>query len=1259
MAQNQPPKNHSVSPPPSKPKPNLALQIIQVVGSLKVTVALFVLSLILVFFGTVVQTYYGIDRVMREYFHSWIVHIEFRLIDTFFERFFIEFGWPKSKPIDNSVTHNFSTFPFPAGFTLGWAMVLNLTAAHVVMFIKLYRQYQTAQRQADRQRELNPTLENEPLSGGSLFTKLLLARSGIYILHFGVILLLFGEYVRATQAHESRMMIYEGRKVGFTEDFHKTELAFIDVTDPNATTEKVVVIPHQLLMEAARDQNPNAAPITHPEIPFSIEVLSWYRNTTPLKTAGPDDPSFLYSGQRVTLKPAKEVSGTEGGQIDLPAVVVKLTDTQTGQDLGQKLYPTRVTTKEIITSGDRKFAVQLRFERTYKDYTIFLNRIDTIYYPGTETPKSYESHVTLEDPSANEKREVRIWMNNPLRYKGDTLYQSGAPPKDHEGTRYTVLQVVKNPGSTMPYWSCAIITLGMLVHFLIKLFGFSMKELNRNQTQTPQPTASAGSNSHSVAVKRKWLVWGMPTVLFVLCALMVGGKWFSSGKPKEGQFDFTTLGKIPVQHNGRVQPLDTLARSSLMVWSEGKQEFIEDYRSKSSNGKSRTGGEPEGIARPAVQLFFDLAAGIDRIEDHEIFRVNNLDLLQMLELPPRPGWFRYSLADLSPKLQKVFEVAAKAKKKSKEERTELDVKCTELVRNINALESIRRQFDPGIIPVYTDDGKWLSVMDLQKKYAPDVREQAEKEAQLEMATITEEELENRLLGIFKLPKETLIQRLGEAKLRDFRNKQIEEEANSLVERTKISKAAALQKATLLVDEQMKKVNNEQLIQVIGRDDYKKRLEEIREQLFEDRFTAKLIEKTNQKAGEESPQAAAYFQLLKNYKAAREKQIEFETLKTLAKNRETSGGVDTNQLNQLQTESYQAVAEFNAQAQDYLRQFGSAESGLFDADTVKKVLMEANLNRFDPFLQCLVLYIVMFLLAVTAWVFFWNPTLSKTFVLSAVAVGLVTFTVHTWGGVMRMMIAGRPPVTNLYSSAIFIGWGSILVCFILELFTRRGFASAAGAALGFGTMIISRHLAVTGDTLEQMQAVLDTNFWLATHVVIVTIGYVASLLAGALGLIYLCLGMCTPILRDREVNRLFNAVIYGVVCFGMLTSFVGTVLGGIWADQSWGRFWGWDPKENGAVLVVIWNALILHARWGGMIKQRGVAVMSIFGAAVTVWSWFGTNQLGIGLHAYGFNATLATGCAVAWVFCAMFCLVGMLIPTRYWYSFAPQVPVIKK
>jgi ABC-type transport system involved in cytochrome c biogenesis permease subunit len=98
------------------------------------------------------------------------------------------------------------------------------------------------------------------------------------------------------------------------------------------------------------------------------------------------------------------------------------------------------------------------------------------------------------------------------------------------------------------------------------------------------------------------------------------------------------------------------------------------------------------------------------------------------------------------------------------------------------------------------------------------------------------------------------------------------------------------------------------------------------------------------------------------------------------------------------------------------------------------------------------------------------------------------------------------------------------------------------------------------------------------------------------------------------------MIYGVVCFALLFSFTGTILGGIWADQSWGRFWGWDPKENGAVLIVLWNALILHARWGGLIRHRGLAVLAVLGNVVTAFSWFGTNLLGIGLHSYGFTQT---------------------------------------
>src|SRR3954469_20102757 len=183
----------------------------------------------------------------------------------------------------------------------------------------------------------------------------------------------------------------------------------------------------------------------------------------------------------------------------------------------------------------------------------------------------------------------------------------------------------------------------------------------------------------------------------------------------------------------------------------------------------------------------------------------------------------------------------------------------------------------------------------------------------------------------------------------------------------------------------------------------------------------------------------------------------------------------------------------------------------------------------------------------------------------------------------------------------------------------------------------------------MRAVLDTNLWLATHVVTVTSGYAATFLAGFLALIYIVRGVFTKSLDKATADSLARMV-YGIVCFAMLFSFVGTVLGGIWADQSWGRFWGWDPKENGAVLIVLWNAIVLHARWGGLVKDRGVALLAIFGNVVTAWSWFGTNMLGIGLHSYGFMDK-ALFWLVSFVMLQLgLILIGSLIPISWWRSF---------
>jgi ABC-type transport system involved in cytochrome c biogenesis permease subunit len=270
--------------------------------------------------------------------------------------------------------------------------------------------------------------------------------------------------------------------------------------------------------------------------------------------------------------------------------------------------------------------------------------------------------------------------------------------------------------------------------------------------------------------------------------------------------------------------------------------------------------------------------------------------------------------------------------------------------------------------------------------------------------------------------------------------------------------------------------------------------------------------------------------------------------------------------------------------------------------------------------------------------------------SAFYLVILAWVIHTFGLVFRMYLEGRPPVTNLYSSAIFIGWAAVILGMVLEKIYHDGIGCVVAAFAGFITQIIAHNLALGGDTMEMMRAVLDTNFWLATHVVTVTLGYASTFVAGFLAIIYILRGVFTTTLSVETAKSLARMV-YGVVCFATLFSFVGTVLGGIWADQSWGRFWGWDPKENGALLIVLWNATILHARWGGLVRERGLMNLAVFGNIVTSFSWFGVNMLGIGLHSYGF-----TDAAFKWLILFIATQVALiflgLTPVTMWRSFQP-------
>jgi ABC-type transport system involved in cytochrome c biogenesis permease subunit len=338
--------------------------------------------------------------------------------------------------------------------------------------------------------------------------------------------------------------------------------------------------------------------------------------------------------------------------------------------------------------------------------------------------------------------------------------------------------------------------------------------------------------------------------------------------------------------------------------------------------------------------------------------------------------------------------------------------------------------------------------------------------------------------------------------------------------------------------------------------------------------------------------------------------------------------------------------FNGEVAEYAAMLDQQIPGV-----TRKARFEVFFNTLQPFYQGTILYVLTFLLVcgslLTAG--FKASALSGALARAGVAVLIFTFILHTLGLVARVYMQGYAPVTNLYSSAVFLGWFCVVMGLFMEWLFKNRIGTALAAVIGFITLIIAHNLA-DGDTMQMMQAVLDSNFWLATHVTTVTMGYSATFLAGFIGIVFILMGVYTPWLTP-EVHKTLGKMMYGAIAFAMLFSFVGTVLGGIWADQSWGRFWGWDPKENGAVLIVLMNALILHARWGGMIKYRGVAVLAVFGNIITVWSWFGTNMLGVGLHSYGFmdKAVLAMLIFVATQLAVM---TAGLIPMSRWLSYKP-------
>lgn len=285
------------------------------------------------------------------------------------------------------------------------------------------------------------------------------------------------------------------------------------------------------------------------------------------------------------------------------------------------------------------------------------------------------------------------------------------------------------------------------------------------------------------------------------------------------------------------------------------------------------------------------------------------------------------------------------------------------------------------------------------------------------------------------------------------------------------------------------------------------------------------------------------------------------------------------------------------------------------DLGKKIPTELHYNSFHPFRWAYIFYLVAALLLLTTWIMD-----KKSLMRASWFFVLAGFLVHSYGFGLRVYLMERAPVTNMYETVIWVSWGVVLFAMILEKIYKFKFILMAGSIVGLFALIIADVApAVLDPSLQPLEAVLRSNYWLTIHVMTITISYAAFFLAfglGDLGLIYYLRGEE----RHHEKIRAIAMSIYRCIQIGVMFLAPGIILGGIWADESWGRFWGWDPKETWALIALLGYLAVLHARLAGLLKNFGMIATAVVTFSLVIMAWYGVNfVLGAGLHTYGFSA----------------------------------------
>lgn len=962
-------------------------------------------------------------------------------------------------------------------------------------------------------------------------------RAGSLLAHFGVLLLILGAIVTTLTAREGYVALNPLETSRTITDYHGRNLV-VRAVEPKSEGGHKAAPP---LLTLAHEKLKDGLKLGQAEgLPFDLTITKYCFHCEISRRDVSEQAGWTRPGKFMMLNKApadpqdeKNMTGIEfeiksGPPLDSDQPNSEQ-HSEHPQDTGTKYLTFDGFPKPpVITHGGKTY--QISIERTTRPlpFSIKLNRFTREFHPGTQMERAFASDVTIIDPGHKIEFPVRIEMNAPLRYRGYTIYQSSFDVAD--GVESTVLSIVENKGQIFPYISSIIIACGLLFHLVRRM---------RRSKKLFGPAAKIASVF--IVLSAALIVSSCP--LFARPALAD-----DRNSRVQNQFDYHDFAEIPVLHEGRVKPLDSLARIELRQFL-GREEF-----------------DHHAAIVWLAQALFDPAASANQA----IFKVENPAIRHMMGLSERARPI-YSFVELSPGLKKTFPMVEQLMDKapaslSGEQKSLLTI-------HENALE-------------YTQIMRSFSlILPLNVTIPAPLRDKLERGEPVTYLTL----------------------------------KKLDQTIQSSLKQTIAKKGQNPEKYS----------PTEQQLAMLGWQI------KVMEDAAQDNRLMKVItsrQVLSQDQDQDQTQLVAPWEIVNDGRGGPDTVAQLQNWQKLA------GAYMTGDAELWLETAQQIKAQIEQQSLN--QRDGSSQTN--------RIKWEIFYNQVNPFLCATSLYAASFaaLLLLLSFPQITGQSSRNLTLRLAMTVGRLL-----WGGVWIMMgaaillqiyglgtrifVLARPPVGTLYESILFVGMVAPLFSLLseLKLNNRLGLLCAAmgGTALG----ILALTMQTEGDHMKVLGAVLNTQFWLTVHVLCITIGYGWCLVTSILAHLILVTeawgdegawGTPTTQTSEDQLYKLRRA--QGTLALtALLFTTIGTILGGIWADQSWGRFWGWDPKENGALLIVLWIVWILHGKIAGQLSVTTASVGYAFLSVIVGVAWIGVNLLGVGLHSYGFTEGLFWGLGV--------------------------------